>query len=120
MIIDLSKSKLFTVHPDDRFAREYQVPKGVWTELWKRYKLMGYDVPELCEYFLIKTKIRASHRNINRWIVRTELYNIGSPVLKMGATKVNSEIFGFFEEIVLYEFTKHLRFSGTKNSKAII
>jgi len=120
MIVDLSKSKLFTVHPDDRFAREYQVPKGVWTELWKRYKLLSYDVPELCEYFLIKTKIKASPRNINRWIIRTELYMIASPVLKLGACHVNSNIFGFFEDIVLDEFTKHLRFNGTKKSKVII
>ncbi len=120
MIIDLSKSKLFTVAPDVRFAREYQLPKGIWTELWRRYKLLAYEPNELCEYLQIKTGKQTNERRINRWIARTEIYSIAFPYLKKGGKYVNTEIFRDYEKLVLNEFTKHIRFNGTTDSRIII
>ncbi len=40
MLIDLSKSKLFTSDPGVRFAREYGIPEEAWKELWRRYKVV--------------------------------------------------------------------------------
>ncbi len=39
MIIHLNKSKIFTVEPAKRFAKEFNVPDKVWLEIWLRYKL---------------------------------------------------------------------------------
>ncbi len=125
MIINLTKSKLFTVEPDVRFAREHRLPRGTWVELWRRYKLLGYTTDELCEYLLLKTgknspSKRTARQNIKRWIIRTEIYTITSPVLKKGARSVNSCIFGPYEEIVLNELAKHMRAGDTKGARTII
>jgi hypothetical protein len=42
------------------------------------------------------------------------------PVLDKGATMVNSNIFGEYEQNVMDELTKNLRFSGGKKNKTII
>ncbi len=120
MIIDLTKSTLFTIDPDIRFAKEYHLPKGIWTELWRRYKLLGYNHSELAEYLQIKTGKKHRNRNIQRWILRTEIYSKVSPLMKKGATHANTDIFGNLEYIVLNEFTRHLRNNGTGTSRIII
>ncbi|NBW09217.1 MAG: hypothetical protein EBR82_14455 [Caulobacteraceae bacterium] len=120
MIIDLTQSRLFIVEPDDRFAKEFGLPKGIWRELWKRYTLMGYNQPEMREYLLIKTGRKISEGSVCRWIIRTKIYSVSNGILKMGAKHVNSEVFGEYEDYVIKEMTKHLRSGASKNTKAII
>lgn len=120
MIIDITQSKLFMTEPDERFSREFNLPRGMWKELWKRYILMGYTQAELREYFFIKTKRQLSEPSVCRWIIRTRIYSITAPVVKMGAKHVNSNIFGDLEPYVLKEMTKHIKSGASKNPKAVI
>ncbi len=120
MIIDISRSKLFIIEPDVRFSKEFNVSKGVWTELWRRHVLNGYTQKEMREYLLLKTTRKPSEASICRWILRTKIYSISSPIIKKGAKHVNSEIFGDLEEYVLKEITKHIRSGASTNPKTII
>lgn len=120
MILDLTKSTLFKVNPDDRFAREYQIPKGVWTEVWKRYKLMDYTHADIKDYLFIKHMRNISYVSIGRWIVRTEIYSIANPLVQEGVKHVNSEIFRQFEQQLMNELVKELKSGVTTHSKTII
>ena len=120
MIIDLSKSALFTVHPDERFATELGLPLGTWTEMWRRYKLLGYDEGELRDYLKLKTGKETSKRQIKRWIIRTEIYSLAAPMIKKGATYATTELFRDFEQDVMNEILKHMRSGGTKDTRILI
>lgn len=120
MIINLNESIIFTKDPDIRFSKEYAVPTGTWKELWRRYKLLEYSNGDLRDYLFIKYARNLSYNAMDRWIVRTEIYTVSKPVIEKGASVVNSEIFGDFEQHVMDELTKQLRFSGSKESKSII
>lgn len=120
MIIDLSKSSLFTKDPDVRFAKEYLVPQGTWKKLWRCYKLLEYSNGDLRDYLFIKFARSISYSSMDRWIVRSEIYSVANIVLKKGAVHVNTSIFGNYEQYVIDEITKTLRFSGGKDSRVII
>ncbi len=119
MIILITKSELFTIDPDLRFARQYGVSKGVWKELWRRNKLLGYTNKELREYFLLKTGKQIAHKSMNRWIMRTEIYSKTKPVLDMGCESLNSNYFEKLEWFVIKELLKNLQSSVHKNSKIL-
>jgi hypothetical protein len=107
MIIRIDNSKLFTVDPDTRFAREYNLPKGVWNELWKRYRLLDYSMVELCALYHIKTGRRTNAQSIKRWIFRTEVYARAREARKLGARAVDSSYFNNNEEGLLKEIFKN-------------
>lgn len=119
MILDLKKSKLFE-DPDERFCKEYLLPGGTWKEMWRRYKLLDYSKSELIDYLFIKHARKMSPNSIDRWIVRSEVFQMAKPKLDMGVQYINSNIFEDYEQFVLDELTKNLRFSGTDESKVII
>lgn len=120
MIIKLSESKLFTKDPALRFAREYNVSPKLWNELWKRYILLEYDYDGLCGYFQYKTNRRPNARSLKRWIVRTEIYCRAQHIINMGVRVVDSTYFDKFEQDVIDELTKSMRFNNKKDSRSIV
>jgi hypothetical protein len=120
MIIHLTKSKLFNTDPDVRFSQEYELPLGIWKELWRRYKLMNYSTSELCEYYKIKTKKEINNRVINRWVRRSEIYMIARQFTNKGAETVVSSVFGDYEQEVLDELLKQMRWGGKGDSNSIV
>lgn len=120
MIIDLSQSKLFTIDPDIRFAKEYLLPPGTWKELWRRYKLLDYTNGDLRDYLFVKHARNLSFNSMNRWIIRSEIFMLSRPILEKGARMVNSGIFLEYEQYILDELVKTLRFNEGRESKAII
>jgi hypothetical protein len=120
MIIHLKKSKLFTVDPAIRFSREYNVSPKIWNEIWKRHGLLGYDTDGLCGYFQYKTGRKPNAESIRRWIVRTEIYCLANHVMRMGVETVMSEYFGRFEQDLIKELTRNMRYSGKRNSRSIV
>ncbi len=120
MIIHLTKSKLFTVDPAIRFAKEYRVEPKLWNELWKRYGLLEYDYDGLCGYFTHKTGRRANARSLKRWIIRTEIYCKAQHIMGMGVRVVDSSYFGKFEDDLLDELTKGMRFGGKQDSRILV
>jgi hypothetical protein len=120
MIIHLKKSSLFTVDPDERFAREYDVPVGLLRDIWKRYKLIGYTIPEVCEFYEMKTKKHISHKSMMRWMWRTEIYSMTRPAINKGAEVVVSSFFREHEWRVMREITKNLRSSVRGKTKTLL
>lgn len=119
MIINLRESKLFTLDPDVRFAKEYQVPLGTWKELWRRRELMDYTNEDLRDYLFIKYVRNLSNRTIERWINRSKIYIIARPFVQKGVVHANTEIFGDLEQYVLDDLTRSLR-DGNADSRIII
>lgn len=119
MIFHLTKSNLFTQEPDNRFAREYGLPRGLWTLLWQRYKLMEYSIPELCELLDIKAHRKLSPKTLGRWIWRSEVYSIAHPLMLKGAQLVNSEVFREYEMELCKEILKNYKSSVHKKSKIL-
>ncbi len=120
MILHLTKSKLFTVDPAIRFSREYGVKPRLWNELWKRYGLYEHDIPALCGYFEYKTGRKPNPKSIARWIFLTEIYCRANHVLRMGVRVVDSKYFGTFENELVREISKNMRFSGKTDSRTIV
>lgn len=117
MLIKVKSSKLFSTSPAMRFANKYLVSQDMWTELWKRYKVLGYTHPELAEYFHIKTGKKISRRSVKRWIFLTNIYLLSKPARDMGAEVINTEMFGVLEKDVVYEVTRHMKSGSTTNSR---
>jgi len=120
MIIDLTKSKLFTSEPHIRFAREYNVHNDIWLELWKRYKLMGYTLCDMRDFYHIKTGNHIKNRNLKRWILRTEIYTMVYPALREGAQFATTEIFGEYEQYVIDEVIAYLKVNGTAKNRIML
>lgn len=120
MIIDITQSKLFKLSPDIRFSKEYAVPLGTWIEVWRRYKLLGYNHSDIKDFLFIKHARNLSYSSIDRWIIRNEIYDITSPLIKKGVIHVNSEIFRDWEQNVMNELIKTLKSGASGNSKSII
>ncbi len=120
MIITIYKSKLFTIHPKNRFAREYGCDPVIWEQLWRRYKLLEYDIDGLCGYFVIKTGKKPSPTSIRRWILRAELYDRAQHAIEKGIKAVDSSFFGDFEEEVIKEATRHLKFGEAQDSRMLL
>lgn len=120
MIIDITQSKFFTEDPDLRFSKEYLLPQGTWRDLWRRHKLLEYTNRDLRDYLFVKHARSISRNGMERWIARSEIYMVSRPVLEKGAKAVNTEIFGNYEQYVMDELTKQIRFGGHGSSKSII
>lgn len=119
MILNLSKSKLFTVDPARRFAVAHKVSKDLWPELWRRYKFYDYSTNEMCEIFYIKVGRPISKRVMKRWIFRMDVYLKTKPVLDKGARAVDSSFFGPMEQQVVEELLKHIKSGSIKNTKIL-
>lgn len=123
MIIHIQKSTLFTVEPDIRFAREHGIDRGIWAEMWRRYKLLGYDLKDICDLYEVRTgrkTTQSGRENISRWIWRSEVYAMVRPLLKVGAQTVVSSFFKQYEEKVVKELTRNLKSSAGKKSRIIV
>lgn len=119
MIILIKKSELFTTDPDIRFSRVNNVSTGLWKELWRRYKLLGYTIQDLEDLYLLKTHKTISRKSLKRWVFRTEIYSKIKPVLDMGCESVNSSYFNELEWFVVKELLKNIKSSVHKNIKSI-
>lgn len=120
MIITIIKSKLFTIDPKHRFAKEYDCDPFIWEQLWRRYKLLEYDIDGLCGYFVIKTGKKPTPTSIRRWILRAELYHRAQFALQKGIQAVDSSFFGEFEDDVIKEATRHMKFGESKDSRILL
>lgn len=120
MIINLSKSKLFTVEPAKRFAREFGCDERVWIDCWLKYKLLDLRTNELGDYIHIKTGKKLENFTVRRWIIRTEIYSQAREAFKKGATNVTSQFFGKWEEYVMDELLRNIKSSVRHTPKAII
>lgn len=120
MIIHISKSKLFTIDPAKRFAKEYSCEPAIWEQLWRRYKLLEYDIEGLCGYFVIKTGRVPSATAMRRWIVRAEIYHRAQEAREKGTRVVDSSFFGIFEVDVIKEATRHLKFGEAQDSRILL
>lgn len=120
MILLLEKSRLFTEHPDGRFARRYKVPEGLWTEMWRRYSILEYEIKDLQDFFYVKTARNIKHHKIKLWIWRTRVYMRAIEATKHGARAVSSEWFGDMEQEVIEELTKNLDANKKKTVKVLV
>ncbi len=118
-MLKLNDSRLFTMDTAIRFAEQYKVPKTIWNEVWKRH-LSGYDLEALAGYVLYKTDIRIKPRSIRLWIVKTEIYCRANHVMRMGVRVVSSEYFGVYEDFVIEEVVRNMKYSGTKDSRILV
>ncbi len=120
MIISIRKSDIFTKDPAVRFAREYAVPKDVWNELWRKYKLLDYSKADLRDFLFIKHARNLHPTTINRWITRGEVYMIAQPLIKKGVQNVNTEIFREYEEFLINELVKSLKYGATNKPESVL
>lgn len=119
MIIKLYESKLFTLDPAIRFAREYGVDKQVWNELWKRH-LAEYDTEALAGYFIYKTEKRITTDALRRWFRMADVYCRANHIMLMGIRVVQSEYFGEYEELVLKEVLRGIKYSKVKEPRIVL
>lgn len=93
MKISLSH-RLFTEDPYKAFAERHNVPPKLWYEMYNnRFVWHNYEIPILCEYFKLKTKMDINDRTIRRWIKRTQLYNHAQRAIKKGVQEVTPSYF---------------------------
>lgn len=119
MIINITKSILFTVDPDKRFAKQYNHPDGTLKEIYRRHKLLEYTTKELCEFYEMKTGVRPTPKAIKRWMWRCDVYAMTLPILEKGAETVVSSFFKQHEWKVIKEITKNIS-SVQHNTKTLI
>lgn len=107
MRISLSH-RLFTEDPYKAFAKRHDTTPKLWYEMYnQRYVWHNYEIPILCEYFKLKTKMDINDRTIRRWIKRTEVYNHAQRAIKKGAKEVSYTYFERF--ITLNELNEMLK-----------
>lgn len=86
--------KVFTEDPYKAFAKRHDASPKLWYEMYNnRYVWHQYEIPILCEYFKLKTKMDINDRTIRRWIKRTELYNHAQRAIKKGVKVVSFQYF---------------------------
>jgi len=119
MLLKLNDSKLFSVDTAIRFGEQYHVKQKMWNEIWKRY-LAGYDIESLAGYFLYKTGVRVSYDAMRRWIIRTEVYCRANHVMLMGVRAVQSEYFGVYEQFVIDEVLRGMKYSGVQEPRSLV
>lgn len=120
MIIDITRSKIFKVAPSNRFSNEYGLPKDVWTEVWRRYKLLEYSNGDLRDFIFIKYGRNLTWEAMKRWIQRAEVYSISHPLIEKGVIHVQSSIFGDYEEYVMNELVKPLKNGAVRKTQSIL
>lgn len=119
MILKLHDSKMFTVDTARRFAKEYNVKQSLWNEIFKRSN-MGYDSECLAGFFIYRTGKKISAKTIRKWLLKTEVYCRANHVMRMGVRVVQSEYFGVYEDFVLEEVLRNMKFRGTKESRTLV
>ena len=119
MIIRIDQSELFTIDPAKRFSKQYKVDDKFWTDMWRRYKALGYTIHDLCEFYELRTKKNIPKRAMRRWLYRTEIYWRAAPAIKKGAQSVLTEYFGDMEWFVINELTTNAINSG-KVPKSVV
>jgi hypothetical protein len=120
MILKLTASKLFTEHPDQRFSYVYDVPKGTWTEMWRRHTLLGYTMQDMADFFHVKTGQETTPQNMKRWVFRTKVYMRAHEAMKLGARAVASEYFGDLEAEVIEELLKNIHKTKSKTARVLV
>lgn len=120
MLIYLTKSKLFTEDPAIRFIEERKTDKDIWNELWKRYKLLEYTDKDLCEYLEFKTGHKMLEKIMHRWMVRGEIYQRARPFIKQGVETVTTEFFEDYEQELIDELTRNLKYGTSETSRTIV
>lgn len=120
MILKLTESKLFTEHPDGRFSKHYNVPQGLWTEMWRRHSILEYEIQDLQDFFYVKTMRKISYHKVKLWIWRTRVYVRAHEAMKHGARAVTSEWFGELEDELLQELFKNLENSKKKTARVLV
>lgn len=120
MILNLTESKIFTDHPDGRFAKKYSVQEGLWTEMWRRYSILEYEMKDLQDFFYVKTARTITNDNLNTWIWRTRVYIRAHEAMKHGARAVSSEWFGELEHRLLVQITKNIKAKKIKKTKVLV
>lgn len=120
MIIYLEKSTLFTKDPDIRFSEHYHLPRGNWSVLWSRYRLLDYSYRELQDLLAIRTGLKIGKKAIKRWIWRAEIYSITLPYLNKGVKSITSNVFGENEIKLIKELAKNIESSVHGDTKSII
>lgn len=120
MIINITKSKIFTVDPSIRFSKEYGLSRDVWAEVWRRYKFLDYSNGDIRDYLFIKYARNLNFMSMKRWIQRGEVYMISNPLIQKGVIHVQSRIFGDYEEYVMNELIKPLKNGATNKAETII
>jgi len=120
MLVKLKESKLFTVDPAVRFAKEYQVSPKIWHEMWKRHLFYEYDLDGLCGYFQYKTGKRIKPHKVTLWIQRSYFYSKANHIIRLGQRVVDSQYFGIHEQPLIKELTKNMLFKGNKDSRTIV
>lgn len=120
MLIDLTKSTIFTKDPGIRFAKEHALDKSVWPEVWRRYKLLDYSNGDLRDYLFVKHGRNLAFNTMTRWLLCGEIYMRAKPFLDKGVTTVNTVIFRDLEQQVIDELTKQVRWGRSVKPKTII
>lgn len=120
MIINLSKSTLFTVEPAKRFAKQFRCDERVWIDCWLKYKLLDLRTNELGDYVYIKTGKKLNNFTVRRWIIRTEIYSHAREAFKMGTHIVTSQFFGKWEEYVMDELLRNMKSSAHHRPRTIV
>ena len=120
MILDITISKIFKLDPSIRFSKEYGLPKDVWHEVWRRYKLLDYSNGDIRDYLFLKYARNISWTAMTRWLNRGEVYMITKPLITKGVQNVNSCIFNDYEEFVMNELVKPLKNGASNKAESII
>jgi len=90
--------RLFIEDPYKAFAKRYNCQPKLWYEIYnQRFIWHQYEVPILCEYFKLKTKMNINDRTIRRWIKRTQVYNRAQDAIRNGVKEVK---YSYFEKIL--------------------
>lgn len=85
---------IFREDPYKAFAKRYKTSVSLWYEMFdNRYLWHNYEIPILCEYFKLKTKMDINDRTIRRWIKRTQLYKHAQLAIRKGAREVTDVYF---------------------------
>jgi len=119
MIILLANSDLFTRDPDRRFSEAQGVRPGVWRDLYRRRKLMGYSVQDIRDFYLVKCGKTISRQAVHDWLWRTDVYAKARPLIAKGARSVASSYFGEHEPTLVKQLTRNLA-AGHRDSRALL
>lgn len=120
MLVKLRHSRIFDTDPTRRFSWQYKVDENMWMELWKRYKVLDYTVPEIVEYFQLKTGKDITTRQVKKWIFLTEVFALTKPAREKRAEVFDTSLFGKLEKKVIVEITRSMKFCGVKRSNIIL
>lgn len=75
---------------------------------------------DLCDFYEIKSGRKTSGQSMKRWIYRTEIYCRAQDAIRKGAEVAMSSYFGEYEDFLLKEITRQMRFSVKGNNKILI